>query len=308
MPNWKDLLDATQAIGSAFDVTRRKYVRRYAKLTGRNVIAYYSGWLQKPELEKQGIAFSINDSDKNAFMAVIHRMDPAKGLDLFLHTPGGDIAATESLVDYLRKKFSTDIRAIIPQIAMSAGTMIASSCKEIVMGKHSSIGPIDPQFGPNISAHGIIEEFDQAKREIAADPATIPVWQAILAKYHPSLVGECVKADRWAKTLVKDWLVTGMFNGRPTADADATRVVDFLADHALTLSHGRHISAEQALKLGLNVTMLESPAQEKYQDAVLSVHHSYIQTITFTNAFKIVENHLGVAAIGTAQRIIVQQP
>jgi ClpP class serine protease len=73
-------------------------------------------------------------------------MDRSKGLDLILHTPGGDMAATESLVDYLRQMFGKDIRAIVPQIAMSGGTMIALAWKEILMGKHSNLGPIDPQF------------------------------------------------------------------------------------------------------------------------------------------------------------------
>jgi ClpP class serine protease len=88
----------------------------------------------------------INDEDKNGFMMAIHHLDRSKGLDLLLHTPGGDLAATESLVDFLRRMFGTDIRAIVPQIAMSAGTMLACSCREIVMSKHSSIGPIDPHL------------------------------------------------------------------------------------------------------------------------------------------------------------------
>ncbi len=63
---------------------------------------------------------------------------------MILHTPGGDIAATESIVDYLYCMFDKDIRVIVPQISMSAGTMIALASKEIVMGKHSNLGPIDP--------------------------------------------------------------------------------------------------------------------------------------------------------------------
>ena len=39
------------------------------------------------------------------------------------------------------------MRAFIPQISMSAGTMIAMSCREIIMGEQSSLGPIDPQMG-----------------------------------------------------------------------------------------------------------------------------------------------------------------
>lgn len=44
---------------------------------------------------------AINDKDKAAFMLNVHGLDRSKGLDLILHTPGGDLAATESIVDYL---------------------------------------------------------------------------------------------------------------------------------------------------------------------------------------------------------------
>lgn len=186
MPNWKDLVDEIAASGSILDLVRRKYLAQLHATTGRNVIVYYSAWLQKRELVQRGITgFELDDSDKSGFMAAIHQLDRSKGLDLILHTPGGDAAATESLVDYLRAMFGTDIRAVVPQIAMSAGTMIACACQQIVMGKHSSLGPIDPQLG-GIAAHGIIEEFEQARREIQADPAAIPLWQPIIAKYPPS--------------------------------------------------------------------------------------------------------------------------
>lgn len=42
--------------------------------------------------------------------------------------------------------------------------MIALSCRSILMGKHSNLGPIDPQVA-GVPAHGIIDEFWQAKRE-----------------------------------------------------------------------------------------------------------------------------------------------
>lgn len=156
MPSWNEVLTELQSCNrvDALDYVRRKYLDQLHKNTGRNIIAYYSGWLQKPRIGNADIC----DDDKNGLMATIHKLDRSKGLDLILHTPGGDIAATESLVDYLRKMFGKDIRAIIPQIAMSAGTMIACSCREIIMGKQSNLGPIDPQFN-GIPAHGVLEEF-----------------------------------------------------------------------------------------------------------------------------------------------------
>lgn len=97
MPNWREILDEIKVTGSAYDVVRRKYLARLSELTGRNVITYYSGWLQKPQVPGGAVVFSINDADKNGFMTCVHRLDRKKGLDLILHTPGGDMAATESL-------------------------------------------------------------------------------------------------------------------------------------------------------------------------------------------------------------------
>jgi hypothetical protein len=299
--SWNELLAEINKAGTTFDSVRRKYLAELFNLTKRNAIIYYSGWLQKGDLQNQpGIRLDLNDADKDGFMATIHQMDRALGLDLFLHTPGGDLAATESLVDYLRAMFGTNLRAVIPQLAMSGGTMMACACNEIVMGKHSSLGPIDPQFH-GLPAHGIIEEFDMAKRDIASNPASIPIWQPIIAKYHPTLIGECDKAIKWSQEMVKAWLMDGMFKEEKDAKARADKVIAELGDHALTKSHARHISLKKAKEIGLKVVELES--NEKLQDAVLSVHHAAILTLSKTNAFKIIENHLGVAAIQSAQKV-----
>ena len=162
-------------------------------------------------------------------MTVVHELDRSQGLDLILHTPGGDTAATESLVDYLRAMFGTNMRAIVPQLAMSGGTMIACACNEIIMGAHSSLGPIDPHFG-GIPAHGVVEEFERAVEEAKRDPKQIPIWQAIIAKYSPALIGECEKAIRWSNEMTRDRLQTGMFSEDPDADVKIQRVLQELGE------------------------------------------------------------------------------
>lgn len=121
-------------------LVRREYLKQLSDYTGRNTILYYSAWLQKSLMANGTFDFGINDNDKTGFMTCIYQLDKTKGLDLILHTPGGDISATESLVVYLQSIFGKDIRVIIPQMAMSAGTMISCSAKEIIMGKHSKFG------------------------------------------------------------------------------------------------------------------------------------------------------------------------
>jgi enoyl-CoA hydratase/carnithine racemase len=300
MPSWHKLNEDIKVRGSTYDILRREWLSKLHAHTGRNVILYYSGFLQKPNL----VGLHVNDADKNGFMTVIHELDRTKGLDLILHTPGGETAATESIVDYLHKMFGGDIRAIIPQLAMSAGTMIACACKEVVMGKQSSLGPIDPQFG-GIPAHGIVEEFRRAFDEIKADSAKIPVWQPIIAKYHPTLIGECEKAISWSGDMTREWLLRNMLNGDAKATVKADAIVTELMDHALTLSHARHLSAEKCESWGMKVTMMED--DQELQDIILSIHHACIHTLSATAAAKLIENHNGVAFISSAQTVFVAQ-
>ena len=300
MPDWHELLNELQAAGSTHDVTRRKYLRRLRNRTGRNVIVYYSGWLQKPDVG----GTSVNDVDKNGLMTVVHKLDRSKGLDLILHTPGGEIAATESIVDYLRSMFGKDIRAIVPQIAMSAGTMIACACKEIIMGAQSSLGPIDPQYR-GLPAHGVIEEFSRAHAEVKNDQTKTPLWQPIIAKYSPTMIGECEKAIEWSNEMVEEWLRTGMLSDDPQATDKIEKIKYELGDHALTKSHARHLSAKRCQEMGLRITNLEE--DNGLQEAVLSVHHACIHTLSSTNAIKLMENHRGIAMVLSAQRVLVQQ-
>lgn len=292
MPGWGEVLTEICACQNEnpLDFVRRKYLKRLSEYTGRNVIAYYSGWLQHPGLNST----SINDDDKNSLMATIHQIDRKKGLDLILHTPGGDTAATESLVNYIRAMFGNDVRAIIPQLAMSAGTMIACSCKEIIMGKQSNLGPIDPQFG-GIPAYGVLSEFNKAVDEVKLDSQKLPLWQVIISKYHPTFIGECENAIMMSSQMVLNWLQTGMFKYDPNKESISEHIVNELNNHTDTMSHARHIHIEECKIMGLKVTDMES--DQDLQDLILTIHHSYMHTFANSNALKIVENQEGIAVI-----------
>lgn len=295
MPSWSDVLHEIQVEisngnSNALDIVRRRHLANLHRYRGRNVICYYSGWLQKANI--RGV--EIDDNDKNAFMMAIHKLDRSKGLDLILHTPGGQVAATESIVDYLRKMFGTNIEVFVPQIAMSAGTMIACSSRLIHMGKPSNLGPIDPQFG-GIPASEVLEEFNRAAKEIKSDSSKIPLWQVIIGKYHPTFIGECEHSIKWSKTIVKEWLKSGMLLGDRNAQVIANNIVKHLSDHLKHKSHSRHIHIEECRRIGLKIAELES--NQQLQDLVLTVHHAYIHTLTASLAYKIVENQSGEALV-----------
>lgn len=132
---------------------------------------------------------------------------PGPNLDILLHSPGESPEAVASIVRYLRRKFS-DIRVFVPLAAMSAATMWALASNRVVMGKHSQLGPIDPQLVSGIwqaPARAILRQFDQAKEE-CRDPALLGAWIPILQQYGPALIQQCEAAEALAKRLVEEWL------------------------------------------------------------------------------------------------------
>jgi ATP-dependent protease ClpP protease subunit len=302
MPNWGEILDEVKKTWHTTDVVRRKYIGQLAEITKRNTIIYYSGFLQKRNQTTPAVDFNINDLDKNGFMSVIHGMDRRQGLDLILHTPGGDMAATESIIDYLRQMFNRDIRAIVPQIAMSGGAMIACSCKEIVMGSQSNIGPFDPQIG-GMAAQAIKSDLDRAFKEICEDQKRAFIWQPIIQKYSLGFLTSVEQAILMADAVVKKNLVDCMFFGDPNANTLADKIVQTLGSHAATQSHSRHIHKEQAKDLGLKIVDLET--DQRLQDAVLSVHHSVMIAFEQTPMFKIIENQNGSSYISSQAMLLM---
>jgi membrane-bound ClpP family serine protease len=302
MPNWLEVLSEVQKYAldnppnarNSINEIRKKYLLELQQHTGRNVIAYYSGFLSKPPV----MGIEITDEDKNGFMMAIHKLDRNLGLDLILHTPGGHISATQSLVDYLHKMFGDNIRSIVPQIAMSAGTMIACSTKEIYMAKHSNLGPIDPQL-LGIPAYGVIEEFKRACAEVKADPSKISMWGQIIGKYNPTFLSECENAIARSNQFVTNQLETVMFKGDKQAKVKAKKIVSRLTDYKKNKGHDRHIPADECVEMGLNVKKIED--DDTLQDLVLTVHHCYMHTLMNTNCFKIIENHNGICFSKNAQ-------
>lgn len=296
MPARNEVYDKINRIqNSANDTVRREYLSALANLTGRDTLLYSSAFVSlKPRLP--GIHVSITGQDIQGFMAALEGLK-GKNLDLILHSPGGSLEAAEQIVKYLRNKYE-HIRAIIPQNAMSAATMVACACDEIIMGKHSAIGPIDPQItfntpsGPFTSpAQSILDEFELAKTQIHADPASAALWIKRIDKYPQGFLKICDNTIALAKERVKEWLTKWMFAGDSAGATKAEAIGEWLGSANLHRTHGHPIDINEAQGRGLKVLPLES--DQKFQESVLSVFHATMATHDFTNCIKFVENQNG---------------
>lgn len=296
-------VNALKAVGQ--DTIRHKYVAALQKKTGNDTVIYFSSYnIQRP-FPVPAVALSVTQDDIQGFMASLHQLKGEK-LDLVLHSPGGSLEAADQIVQYLRAKYKY-IRAIVPQNAMSAATMLACACDEIVMGKHSAIGPIDPQmvFGQMaVPAHTILQEFERAKADVATNPMLANLWAPRLAALPPGYLNLCEQTIKLAEEKVKQWLAQYMFGGNNPAQAEG--IAKWLASFDEHQTHGRPIGIELAKQKGLNVTPLES--DQGLQEAVLSVFHATMVTFQSTGCLKVIENHRGKGRYVVAQFIAQPVP
>jgi hypothetical protein len=284
LPTWNELVSEFESIEAPArsDWLIQRFTGQLAEVSklrgGKNVIFYASAFLQQQNVPSSHI--SITHEDVNGFMGVLKGMEWGKGLCLIVHSPGGVTNATESIVDYLRAKFPS-IEAIVPTFAMSAGTMISLASDRIFMGKHSQLGPIDPQMpmpnGRSYSAGAIVEQFEEARRDVLENPAVAPVWAPLIASSGPALVQEAKNNLEYSKQIVANWLSRYMFAGRADAEALGETVASYFNAASQHKSHGRRIGAAEAKAQGVVIESLED--DQPLQEAVLTSYH--LMTLLF---------------------------
>jgi len=290
------------------DIIRRQYLKELNEYTKNDTIIYASAFpCNIPGVS--GNALSIGLQDIQGFMSSINGLKSDK-LDLILHSPGGSLEAAEQLVQYLRAKYSY-IRAIVPQNAMSAATMIACACDEIVMGKQSAIGPIDPQMTltrPNgvafsLPAHSILADFERARVEISANPDSARIWIPKLLEIPNGFLDLCQKTIELSKSKVAEWLDAYMFKDD---EKKGTEIAGWLGDFNAHKTHGRPINYQLAMEKGLKIKLLED--DQELQDKVLSVFHATLVTFDVSPCVKIIENHLGYGSYSVINPTIMAMP
>lgn len=281
---------------SAHDVLRRTYLAKLSESTGRATIVYATSWLESRPVPNNS-ALTINLGDIQGFMEAVSNIEETE-LDLILTSPGGSAEAADSIMGYLRTRFD-HIRAVVPVAAKSAATMMALACDEIVMGEHSELGPIDPQFtiatpeGPRSApAQAILDQFELAKQECRSGE-NIAAWLPLLRSLAPGLIAQCEHQRQLAEEFASTNLATHMFAGRPDAVALAKETAAWFADFSAFKSHGRRVGLQEAREQHLSVTRLED--DDEFQDLVLSVHHATRHTFNGTPTVKLIENHRGRA-------------
>ena len=170
----------------------------------------------------------VNDSEE--VLRAIQMTDDDIPLDIVLHTPGGLVLAALQIAAAIRAH-KAKVTVFVPHYAMSGGTLISLAANEIILSKHSVLGPIDPQLGRSPAA-SLIKVVEQKPIERIDDETLV-----------------MADVGRKAISQVKD-AARQLLAGR-LADAQAEALAEKLSTG--TWTHDYPITAKVAKELGLPV-------------------------------------------------------
>ncbi|HLP44522.1 MAG TPA: serine dehydrogenasease [Candidatus Kapabacteria bacterium] len=210
-----------------------------------------------------------------------------KNLTLILNTTGGKVEVVEKFVDITRCHYE-EVYFVVPDYALSAGTIFCMSGDKIFMDYSSSLGPIDPQVfnGKNwVPALGYLDQVEKLI-EKAKDNTLTNAEFAILQNLDLATLSAYEQAKNLTITLLKEWLVKYKFRdwkkhkeGSAVTEKEkekrAEEIANMLGDNKLWHSHGRMIGInklEKVLKLKIEDYTKEDDLRKKirsYNDMIV---------------------------------------
>ena len=195
------------------------------------------------------------------------RQRKEKCLSIVLRTPGGSAETAERYVTVVRQHYDT-VNFIVPDLAMSAGTIFCMSGDKIHMDYSSSLGPIDPQIMASdgsgyVAALGYLDKVAEITQKNSLSPADVVFLKGLdLAKLALFEQARDLSIDLLKKWLVqykfKDWNKHRTTNpGAAVTDdektARAAEIAAALSDHKKWFSHGRALNLAKLQELKLEI-------------------------------------------------------
>lgn len=183
---------------------------------------------------------------------------------VILETEGGSIETTERIADVFRHHYKGEVSFLVPNFAMSAGTILIMSGDRIFMDYYSVLGPIDPQVkgadGNYVLALGYLEKYKELVEKSVDGKLSAAEIAFLLDKFDPAQLHRIEQAREHSVDLLKRWLVQYKFkNWKKTETrgitvtnrmkvARARQIANKLNDTKLWRSHGRGISIQVVRK------------------------------------------------------------
>ncbi len=198
-----------------------------------------------------------------------------RAVTIILDTPGGVVEVVERMVAVIRFIYQ-EVIVIVPDRAMSAGTILALSADKIMMDHFSCLGPIDPQIereGQLVPALSYLNQYERLNDK-AKDGELSTAEYALLVKLDLGELHQFEQARELSIDLLKKWLTQYKFKNWTRTEEKSTEVTEamrrerareiakMLNDPEKWRSHGRGIDAATLRDtVGLKIDSLEEDVE-----------------------------------------------
>ncbi|MFZ5696139.1 MAG: SDH family Clp fold serine proteinase [Pseudomonadota bacterium] len=156
---------------------------------------------------------------KDSIERLAERPDKRQALGLCLTTPGGQAEAVERMVEVIRHHYQA-LYAIVPNTAMSAGTIFCMAADKIYMDYSSALGPIDPQVPDKenrvlVPALGYLDKVEELIKK-SLDNSISPAEFQLLQNLDLAMLRFYEQAKDLSIELLKKWLTEYKFKNWTT--------------------------------------------------------------------------------------------
>jgi hypothetical protein len=161
------------------------------------------------------IEYGVDDAVRDAIEG---RSARRKRLVVMLETPGGYIEVVARIADTLRHHYD-HLTFVVPNFAMSAGTVLAMAGDAIYMDYYSVLGPIDPQIEREqrdgskrfVPALGYLAKYEELIAKSAKNELTTAEVAFLLEQFDPAELYEFEQARDLTNSLLIEWLARYKF-------------------------------------------------------------------------------------------------
>jgi hypothetical protein len=222
-------------------------------------------------------------------------------LIIILNTVGGSAEVAEKMVDITRKHYK-EVYFVVPDLAMSAGTVFCMSGDKIYMDYSSSLGPIDPQVWNGkqwVPALGYLNKVDDLLEKDRQGKLTRAEF-LILQSQDLAMLSQCEQAKELTITLLKKWLVEWKFKdwikhetnpqkiGQPVTKEEkeerAEQIADCLGNNKQWHTHSRMISMEALRREPLRLK-IEDFSEDSFLHSLLRSYNDLLTEYIARNSF-----------------------
>lgn len=272
---------------------RIELIKEISHIRGSKLLCYITG-------DRENVNTRIAPDVTPVFYRHLEMLGECEQIDLFLYTRGGDILTPWRLVHLIRE-YTNRFAVLVPFRCYSAGTLLCLGADEIVMGKMSELGPIDPSVvnafnpqDPNNPAAKIPVNIEDVysylalageKAGVCSTDQQIKAFTLLAERIHPLALGNVHRNYLLIRSLAKKMLALHQL---PLKEGRIEHIVDNLTEKLY--AHNHMISRREAMD---EINLAVSIPDHNLESLMWSLYQDYAEELVLSEPFNPAEKLVG---------------